>query len=330
MSSTFSNLKFELIGTGEQAGAWGGTTNTNIGTAVEQALVGMATLDSGDFSTNVATLTLTDTNAAQDARALCLNIAAGAVSAAGTVNVPAIQKPYLVINGSSFTVTVKVSGQTGVAVPSGKRTVVYNNGTDVGTQLNWLATLDVTTLNATTVNGTALNGALTGTVGATSPTTGAFTTLTASSDSSFTSTGALTISKGTTGQRPTAASGMLRFNTTTTEFEGYNGTAWASVGGAALSNDTSTATNVYPLFANATTGTASTLFTSNAQYLFKPSTGELSVKAPRASNGIVVNSATISSDYTIATGDNGGSFGPVAVNSGVTVTVSSGSTWTVV
>jgi hypothetical protein len=330
MSSTFSNLKFELIGTGEQAGAWGGTTNTNIGTAVEQALVGMATLDSGDFSTNVATLTLTDTNAAQDARALCLNIAAGAVSAAGTVNVPAIQKPYLVINGSSFTVTVKVSGQTGVAVPSGKRTVVYNNGTDVGTQLNWLATLDVTTLNATTVNGTALNGALTGTVGATSPTTGAFTTLTASSDSSFTSTGALTISKGTTGQRPTAASGMLRFNTTTTEFEGYNGTAWASVGGAALSNDTSTATNVFPLFANATTGTASTLFTSNAQYLFKPSTGELSVKAPRASNGIVVNSATISSDYTIATGDNGGSFGPVAVNSGVTVTVSSGSTWTVV
>jgi hypothetical protein len=102
------------------------------------------------------------------------------------------------------------------------------------------------------------------------------------------------------------------------------------VGGSAISNDTSTATNLYPLFAAATSGTASSVYTSNAQYLFKPSTGELSVKAPRASNGIVVNSATISSDYTIATGDNGGSFGPVAVNSGVTVTVSSGSTWTVV
>ena len=145
MSSTFSNLKFELIGNGEQSGTWGTTTNSNIGTAIEQAIVGMATLDSGDFAANVCTLTLTNTTAAQDARALCLNIAAGAVSAAGTVNVPAIQKPYIVINSSSFTVTVKVSGLTGVAVPAGTRTVVYNNGTDVGTQLNWLNSLTLGT-----------------------------------------------------------------------------------------------------------------------------------------------------------------------------------------
>jgi len=167
MSSTFSNLKFELIGNGEQSGTWGTTTNTNIGTAIEQAIVGMATLDSGDFSTNVCTLTLSNTNAAQDARALCLNIASGAVSAAGTVNVPAIEKPYIIINGSSFTVTVKVSGQTGVAVPAGKRTVVYNNGTDVGSQINWLAALDAATatlsgnltLSGGTANGVAyLNG----------------------------------------------------------------------------------------------------------------------------------------------------------------------------
>lgn len=141
MSSTFSNLKFELIGNGEQSGTWGTTTNSNIGTAIEQAIVGMATLDSGDFTANVCTLTLTNTTAAQDARALCLNIASGAVSAAGTINVPAIQKPYLIINGSSFAVTVKVSGQTGVAVPAGTRTVVYNNGTDVGAQVSWLGSL---------------------------------------------------------------------------------------------------------------------------------------------------------------------------------------------
>jgi hypothetical protein len=145
MSSTFSNLKFELIGNGEQSGSWGTTTNSNIGTAIEQAIVGMATLDSGDFTANVCTLTLTNTTALQDARALCLNIAAGAVSAAGTINVPAIQKPYIVINGSSFAVTVKVSGQTGVAVPAGTRTIVYNNGTDVGTQLNWLNSLTLGT-----------------------------------------------------------------------------------------------------------------------------------------------------------------------------------------
>ena len=141
MSSTFSNLKFELITTGEQSGTWGSTTNNNIGTAIEQALVGMATLTSADFASNVATLTLTNTNSAQNARALCLNIASGALSAAGTINVPAIQKPYIIINNDSFAVTVKVSGLTGVSVPAGKRTVVYNNGTDVGNQIDYLAGL---------------------------------------------------------------------------------------------------------------------------------------------------------------------------------------------
>ena len=154
MSSTYSNLKFELIATGEQSGAWGGTTNTNIGTAIEQAIVGMATLTSADFTTNVATFTLIDTNSLQTARALCLDIAAGAVSAAGTINVPAIQKPYLIINGSSFTVTVKVSGLTGVAVPAGKRTVVYNNGTDVGNQIDYLSTLVLGTPLPITSGGT--------------------------------------------------------------------------------------------------------------------------------------------------------------------------------
>ena len=165
MSSTFSNLKFEIIGNGEQSGTWGTTTNSNIGTAIEQAIVGMATLDSGDFTANVCTLTLTNTTALQDARALCLNIAAGAVSAAGTINVPAIEKPYIVINDSSYTVTVKVSGQTGVAVPPGKRTVVYNNGTDVGNQIDYLSSLTLLTAlpvasggtGATTASGARAN-----------------------------------------------------------------------------------------------------------------------------------------------------------------------------
>jgi hypothetical protein len=143
-------------------------------------------------------------------------------------------------------------------------------------------------------------------------------------------TDAMLIPKGTTGNRPTGVSGYLRFNTTTTEFEGYNGTAWASVGGAALSNDTATATNVFPLFANATTGTASTLFTSNAKFLYKPSTGELQATAMVSSNGITVNANTVAADYTIAATNNGMSAGPVTVNSGITVTVSSGSTWVVV
>jgi hypothetical protein len=154
--------------------------------------------------------------------------------------------------------------------------------------------------------------------------------LTVTGNSTFSSTGALTISKGTTAERPTAVSGMLRFNTTTTEFEGYNGTAWASVGGAALSNDTSTATNVFPLFANATSGTASTLFTSNAKLLYKPSTGEFQSSELVATNGIFVNSQTVSANYTVPSGSNALSSGPVTVADGITVTVSDGSVWTVI
>jgi len=159
MSSTFSDLKFELITTGEQSGSWGTTTNNNIGTAIEQALVGMASLTSSDFTANVATLVLADTNALQNARALCLNIAAGAVSAAGTINVPNIEKPYVVINNSSYAVTVKVSGQTGVAVPSGKRTLVYNNGTDVGDQVTYLSNLALGTPLPVTSGGTGASSA---------------------------------------------------------------------------------------------------------------------------------------------------------------------------
>ena len=104
-----------------------------------------------------------------------------------------------------------------------------------------------------------------------------------------------------------------------------NGTA-----GASISNDTSTSTNLYPLFAAATSGTPTTVYTSNAKYLYKPSTGELQASALVASNGIVVNSQTVSADYTIASGNNGMSAGTVSVNSGITVTIASGSTWVVV
>lgn len=165
MSSSYSSLKFELIGTGEQSGSWGVTTNANIGTAIEQAIVGMATLTSSDFTSNVAVLTLTNTNAAQDARALCLVVASGALSAAGTIEVPAIEKPYIIINNDSFNVTVKVTGLTGVVVPAGKRTVVYNNGTDVGNQIDYLPSLSLGAALPVASGGTGLtstpaNGAL--------------------------------------------------------------------------------------------------------------------------------------------------------------------------
>jgi hypothetical protein len=165
-------------------------------------------------------------------------------------------------------------------------------------------------------------------IGAGTANTGAFTSLTASLDSSFTSTGALLISKGTTGEQPgTPATGMVRYNTTSNEFEGYSGSspAWKSIGGSALSNDTTTATDLYPLFAAATSGTAQNIYTSNAKYLYKPSTGELQASELLASNGVVLNNQTMNANYTMPSGYSGMSTGPFTVAGGVTFTIPSGS-----
>jgi hypothetical protein len=135
MASTFSNLKIQLMATGENSGTWGTTTNTNLGTAIEQALVETATVT---FASGNVTLTLTDTASAQDARALRLDLT-GTTGGARDLIVPAIQKPYIVNNGTVDIITVKVSGQTGVAVPAGLSYLLYNNGTDVVNALNGIS-----------------------------------------------------------------------------------------------------------------------------------------------------------------------------------------------
>jgi len=109
-------------------------------------------------------------------------------------------------------------------------------------------------------------------------------------------------------------------------FSGYSGSSAASV---AISNDTTTAANEYPVFVTATSGTASTIYTSNAKYLYKPSTGELQAYELVASNGIVVNNQTVGVSYSIPSGYSATSAGPVTVASGVTVTVPTGSRWVV-
>jgi hypothetical protein len=153
--------------------------------------------------------------------------------------------------------------------------------------------------------------------------------LTASADSTFNSTGAVQISAGTTGQRPTGAVGKIRWNSTLSQYEGYDGTNWTLLGGAVISNDTSTASNLYPTFSSVTSGNASTLYTGNAKLLYKPSTGEFQASVPVALNGLVVNSQTVSASYTIPVGYSAMSAGPVTVASGQAVTVSSGSRWVV-
>jgi hypothetical protein len=130
MASTYSDLKIELIGTGEQVGTWGSTTNANLGTAIEEAIVGSADVA---FSSADVTLTLTNTNGTQAARHLRLNLTGTSGGARNLIlgSGCQIDKPYIIANGLADTVTVKNTTGTGVAVPAGKSMWVYNNGTNV-------------------------------------------------------------------------------------------------------------------------------------------------------------------------------------------------------
>jgi hypothetical protein len=160
--------------------------------------------------------------------------------------------------------------------------------------------------------------------------------LTIVDDTTTNATRYITFTDATTGTITTenVSSTKLQYNPSTgtlsaTKYLGDGSSLTGIVSGATISNDTSTASNLFPLFSSATSGTPTTIFTSNAKYLYKPSTGELQASALVASNGIVVNNQTISASYTIAAGNNAMSAGPVTVASGQTVTVSSGCRWVV-
>jgi len=148
MASTYSALKIELIGTGDQSGTWGTTTNTNLGTALEEAITGSADVT---FASGTVTLTLTDTNASQTARNLRLNLT-GTSGGAQNLIVPAIEKLYLVNNGCADTITIKNSTGSGVAVPAGKSMFVFNNATDVVDAISYVTAL--ATATATITGGT--------------------------------------------------------------------------------------------------------------------------------------------------------------------------------
>ena len=105
---------------------------------------------------------------------------------------------------------------------------------------------------------------------------------------SFPTTGAIVLPAGSTAQQPTGQTGMLRFNSTSVSFEGYDGTAWGSIGGGG----------------GATGGGADKVFWEN--------------------------DITVTTSYTITTGKNAGSFGPISINPGAVVTVPAGSVWSIV
>jgi hypothetical protein len=157
MSTYSTNLALELIGTGEQAGVWGTTTNTNLGTLIEQSISGYVTQA---VATGTDTTITIPNGSSGVARNMYIELT-GTGGASTNLIVPANKKLYFIFNNSTGAVTVKVSGQTGVSVPTGKKMVLVSNGTDIVNGLNYIAdfasnSATITHLSATSASITNL------------------------------------------------------------------------------------------------------------------------------------------------------------------------------
>jgi hypothetical protein len=174
MPSTYSpNLAIELIGTGDQAGSWGTSTNTNLGTLIEQAISGYVTQAITDGADTVITIPNGATGVARNMFIECT----GTLTAARNLIVPANKKLYFIFNNTTggFAVTVKVSGQTGISVPNGKKMVLVSNGTDIFVATNHMVgTLVGNVTGDVTGNVSGSSGSTTG--NAATVTNGVYTT----------------------------------------------------------------------------------------------------------------------------------------------------------
>jgi hypothetical protein len=257
MASTYSNLKIELIGTGEQSGTWGTTTNNNLGNdALGEAITGSADVT---FASANVTVTLTDTNASQTARNLRLNLI-GTTGGARDLILGSgcqIDKLYLINNTCADAITVKNTSGSGIAVPAGKTMFVFNNGTNV---------VDATTHLSSLTLGTALPIASGGT-GSTSTT---YVNLASNV------TGTLPVANGGTGATSQTAYAVLAGGTTSTG--AYQSVASVGTSGQVL---TSNGAGALPTFQTVSGGVTSITGTAN-QVIASASTGAVTLSTPQS------------------------------------------------
>lgn len=144
MPSTYSpDLRLELIANGEQDATWGTTTNLNLGTLIEQAIAGVASV-----STSSAAQALTVQNGASD-QSRCAVLSLSTLGGANyAVYVPPVPKLYVVKNSdTTYNLTLYVStiaGNTtaagsGVTLAPGKSALLRSDGTNIIDQINYVS-----------------------------------------------------------------------------------------------------------------------------------------------------------------------------------------------
>jgi hypothetical protein len=178
MATSYSdNLKIALQGTGDNPGTWGSITNGNLGTVLEEAIVGKSDVAIANVDTSIS---MASGPATSPARCLFLNIT-GSLSAARVLTVPNIQKTYIIKNSTTggFSMTIaSAGGGTTVSVNNGKIALVYVNGSSgvsqqfsdlvSGTTINAIAIVDLSstqtltnkTLTTPTITTPTITGAI--------------------------------------------------------------------------------------------------------------------------------------------------------------------------
>jgi len=248
----------------------------------------------------------------------------------------------IVNNGSGAVATVAAGGAAQIFLTS---TSTSNGTWDVHGYIPENVTwgTNALSLGSTVITGGTWNGGTIGTAyggtGLTSFTSGG--ALYATSTSSLTS-GTLPATSGGTGLSTYTTGDVIYASATNTLAKvGIGSTGqvltvaggiptWAAAAsGVTITNDTSTATALYPTFTSATSGSVSGLNVTSTKLTFVPTTGSLTAPQTVASNGLVVNSNTVSASYSIPSGSSATSTGPMTIGSGVTVTVPTGSRWVV-
>ena len=128
MASTFSpSLKLELIGNGDQSGTWGTTTNTNLGTLLEQAITGVQAITMVN-----ANYTLSNLNGVSDEARNAVLVVGGTNSAIRSIIAPSVNKTYIVANNTlgGFGIIIKTSAGAGLTIANGATQTVYCDGTE--------------------------------------------------------------------------------------------------------------------------------------------------------------------------------------------------------
>jgi len=320
MASTYTTAGIELIADGEQSTTWGDTTNTNW-ELMEELVAGVVSIS---LSSTTYTLTTTDGATSNGRHAVVVFTGSPGGTCTVTVSPNDMQKVYWIVNNSDETVTMSQGTGSNVSVLAGSKKVMYCDGAGSGAAVVDLSTnfdmtsphIDGTEVTATAAELNLIDGSSAGTI-----------------------VNSKAVIYGSSGE----------VNATTLQIGGTSLTASATELNYVKNVTSAIQTQLDAKVAKtSSTGSAVLPAGTTAQRDGSPSAGYLRWNSDdtsaevydgsgwtavgggnSTSEGLYEHAYTISSNYSITSGNNALSAGPITINSGVSVTVPTGSTWVI-